>query len=130
IQLQIDPTSDRERVMQHLRAIMPADTEVGAPAQRSEQIDKMLSGFRLNLTAMSLVSLFVGAFLIFNTISASVVRRRREIGILRAVGLSRRQIGALFLGEAMSAGITGTFLGLVLGTLLARSLTGAVSETI
>src|SRR5207248_4160337 len=100
IQLQIDPTSDRERVMQHLRAAVPANAEVTAPAQRSEQVDKMLSSFQLNLTAMSLVSLFVGAFLIFNTISASVVRRRREIGILRTLGVSPIQIGAIFMSEA------------------------------
>ena len=130
IQLQIDPTSDRERVMQHLRAIMPADTEVGAPAQRSEQVDKMLASFQLNLTAMSLVSLFVGAFLIFNTISASVVRRRREIGILRSLGVSGTQIGTIFLTEAMMAAVIGTLFGLVFGNILARSLIGAVSETI
>jgi putative ABC transport system permease protein len=130
IQLQLDPAADRTEIAAHLRRDLPANAEVTTPARRSEQIDKMLSSFRLNLTAMSLVSLFVGAFLIFNTISASVIRRRREIGILRALGTSRWQIGALFLGEAMTAAVIGTLLGLVLGTLLARALVGEVSETI
>ncbi len=130
IQLQLDRTTNRAAVAEQLRANLPANVEIGAPSRRSEQIDKMLSSFRLNLTAMSLVSLFVGAFLIFNTISASVIRRRREIGILRALGTSRWQVGALFLGEAMTAAIVGTLLGLLLGTLLARALIGEVSETV
>jgi putative ABC transport system permease protein len=130
IQLQLDPRVNRGDVVARLRRALPADVEVTTPARRSEQIDTLLHSFRLNLTAMSLVSLFVGAFLIFNTISASVIRRRREIGILRALGTSRWQIGALFLGEAMAAALFGTILGLVGGTLLARMLIGEVSETV
>jgi putative ABC transport system permease protein len=130
IQLQLASKANRSEVIAQLRRILPADVEVAAPARRSEQIDKMLSSFRLNLTAMSMVSLFVGAFLIFNTISASVIRRRREIGILRSLGTSRWQIGALFLGEAMMAAVIGTLLGLLLGTLLAEGLIDEVSETI
>ena len=130
IQLQIDPRFDHATVRGRLREVVPANVEVGEPAQRSEQVDKMLSSFQLNLTAMSLVSLFVGAFLIFNTISASVVRRRREIGILRSLGVSPIQIGAIFVSEATVAAVIGTVLGLIFGTLLARSLIGVVSETI
>jgi putative ABC transport system permease protein len=130
IQLQLDPQANRGDVIARLRRALPADVEVTTPARRSEQIDIMLHSFRLNLTAMSLVSLFVGAFLIFNTISASVIRRRREVGILRALGTSRLQIGALFLGEAVTAALFGTLLGLLGGTLLARTLIGEVSETV
>jgi putative ABC transport system permease protein len=130
VQLQLDSAANRTDIVNRLRRALPPDVEVAAPARRSEQIDKMLSSFRLNLTAMSLVSLFVGAFLIFNTISASVIRRRREIGILRALGTSRWRIGALFLGEAMTAAVIGTLLGLLLGTLLAHGLIDEVSETI
>src|SRR5205085_12591756 len=58
IELQIDDpgTVHRNQLINRLRARLPANVEIAAPAQRSEQIDKMLSGFRLNLTAMSLVS--------------------------------------------------------------------------
>ncbi len=130
IELRLEPSANRRDVIDNLRARLPGNVEVITPTHRSEQIDKMLSSFRLNLTAMSLVSLFVGAFLIFNTISASVIRRRREIGILRSLGTSRWQIGALFLGEAITVAVIGTLLGLLLGTLLARALIGEVSETI
>ena len=90
----------------------------------------MLGGFELNLAAMSLLSLIVGMFLIYNTVSASVARRHREIGILRSLGVTRNEVRALFLGEAIVLGSIGAFLGLAGGLLLARILVGAVAETI
>src|SRR5205823_2510306 len=69
-------------------------------------------------------------FLIYNTVSASVARRRREIGILRSLGVTRSEVRALFLGEAVVLGSIGAFLGLLGGALLARLLVGAVAETI
>jgi putative ABC transport system permease protein len=90
----------------------------------------MLAGFRLNLTALSLVSLFVGVFLVYNTISASVIRRREEIGILRSIGVSSAQVRWLFLGEALLYGLIGSVLGIASGLLVARSLLRAVATTI
>jgi len=77
-----------------------------------------------------MVSLLVGVFLVYNTISASVARRRVEIGILRSIGASRAEIRGLFLGEAGVFGVFGIALGIAGGVLLARLLTGAVAETI
>ncbi|MEY2565050.1 MAG: putative transport system permease protein [Verrucomicrobiota bacterium] len=130
IQLRLANPRDRPKVVAELRKILPADASVTAPAQRTEEVDKMLGGFELNLSAMSLVSLVVGMFLIYNTVSASVARRRHEIGILRSLGVTRNEVRALFLGEAISLGSIGVLLGLVGGTLLARLLAGAVAETI
>ena len=90
----------------------------------------MLAGFQLNLQAMSLVSLLVGMFLIYNTIEASVVRRRSEIGILRSLGVTRREIRLLFLGEASVLGAVGIAVGMAGGYLLARWFVGTVAETI
>ena len=64
---------------------------------------------------LSYISLVVGAFLIYNTISVSVVRRRAEIGILRAIGAARSTILSLFLAEALLFGVVGAALGVVLG---------------
>ncbi|MEP7071505.1 MAG: FtsX-like permease family protein [Verrucomicrobiota bacterium] len=130
IQVRLDRAENRAAVTERLRRFTPANVEVGAPARRSEQIDQMLGSFQLNLTAMSLVSLLVGAFLIFNTVSASVVRRRREIGILRALGVSRAQVTGIFLGEAGVSACVGILLGTIGGTLLARSLIETVSGTV
>ena len=130
IQLRLANPRDREKAITEMRKILPKDATIAAPAQRTEEIDKMLGGFELNLSAMSLLSLVVGMFLIYNTVSASVARRRREIGILRSLGVTRNEVRALFLGEAVVLGSIGAFLGLVGGLLLARLLVGAVTETI
>jgi len=72
----------------------------------------------------------VGAFLIYNTISVSVVRRRVEIGILRAVGSARSAILALFLAEAAMFGLVGAAIGVVLGRILAEGTVGLIAGTV
>ncbi len=130
ISLRLAEGSEAEKVAADLRQKLPPDVTVAAPAQRGEQVGKMLSGFALNLQAMSLVSLLVGMFLIYNTIEASVIRRRHEIGILRSLGVTRGEVRALFLGEAAVLGLAGIALGLAGGYFLARALVGTVAETI
>lgn len=130
IQLRLARNAKRAEVIERLRKIVPSDATIAPPAQRSEQIDKMLGAFELNLTAMSLVSLLVGMFLIYNSVSASVVRRRHEIGILRSLGTSRNEIRALFLGESALLGLIGSIAGIMGGAVLARILVRVVSGTI
>src|SRR5439155_797595 len=93
-------------------------------------IGKMLEAFRWNLQLLSNIALIVGAFLIYNTISVSVVRRRAEIGIARALGASRRQILTAFLGEAVFIGITGALLGIPLGRLMASGAVKLMGATV
>ena len=119
-----------EPVASRIAKLVPANVVVEPPSNRSAQLAKMLAGFHLNLTALSLVSLLVGAFLVYNTITASVVRRRGEIGILRSVGVSPGQVRWLFLGEALLYGLVGSLLGIVGGLLLAQALLRAVATTI
>ena len=121
-----NPGPTRERIQR----LVPADTVVQEPEQRSNQVEKMLAGFQLNLSALSMVSLLVGAFLIYNTVTASVVRRRSEIGTLRALGASRAKVRWLFLGEATLYGAIGSVLGCIGGMLLANLLVSAVSKTV
>lgn len=130
IELRLRGARDPGAVAAHLRALIPPDVVVATPARRGDQINKMLGGFELNLTAMSLVSLLVGMFLIYNTVSASVVRRRREIGILRSLGVRRNEVQALFLGEALLLGFVGSLCGLLGGIALARVLVTTVASTI
>ncbi len=113
-----------------LAAVLPKDASVRSPEQRSAQIANLLSGFQLNLTAMSMVSLLVGVFLIYNTVTASAVRRRPEIGLLRAVGASPALVRGLFLGEGALYGALGGILGCVLGIFLAQALVRSVGRTI
>ena len=90
----------------------------------------MIGAFQLNLTALSLISLLVGMFLIYNTVATAVVRRRYEIGVLRSLGLSGLQVQMLFMAEALLLGVAGLALGLVFGVVLAGQLVAAVSQTI
>ncbi len=130
IQLQLTDKAKRDEIIASLRPLVPPDAGIASPAQRNQQIENMLGGFQLNLTAMSLVSLLVGMFLIYNTVSASVVRRRREIGILRSLGVTRNEVRGLFLGEAIALGILGVLVGCIGGVLLAQVLVGTVAKTI
>lgn len=109
---------------------LPPGTRVQAPAQRNRQVSLMLQGFQLNLTALSMVSLLVGVFLIGNTIAASVVRQRREIGVLRAIGASRSQVRIVFLTEAAFSALIGGLLGIPLARFIAAGLLDGVSQTI
>lgn len=119
-----------ERVAAALRALAPRDATVARPAQRGAQVADLLRAFQLNLAALSCISLFVGAFLVYNAIAISVVRRRTEVGLLRATGAARAQIVRLFLVEAAAIGLVGSVLGFLLGVLLARGALGAVGQTV
>ncbi len=130
VSLRLTKGANSKMVAAELRKIIPPDATIAPPARRSEEVDKMLAGFQLNLTAMSLVSLLVGMFLIYNTTEASVVRRRIEIGILRSLGATRREIRALFLGQAATLGLIGVGLGMIGGYFLAQALVGTVTDTI
>ncbi len=130
VQILLKNPSDIAAARRALTEILPPDAVVQAPEQRSEQIQRMMDGFQLNITALSVVSILVGVFLIYNSVSASVVRRRREIGILRSNGASKGQVRLIFLMEGMLLGIPGVLLGIPLGIWLANGLVGKVSETI
>jgi len=130
IDLIVEKSSGPDGVEKELKKVMPPGTEIRRPDTRSGQIEKMVSAFHLNLTALSLISLVVGMFLIYNTISISVIQRRREIGMLRALGVTRSQILGLFLCEAGLIGGFGSLIGLGVGIGLAKVMLFFVSRTI
>ncbi len=101
------------------------------PAESNRQTLQQLSdSFTLNLQALSLLALVVGMFLVYNIMSFSVVQRRVQIGMLRAIGATRRQIFGSILLEALVFGVAGTLLGVAAGYFLGGFLVGAVTRTI
>jgi putative ABC transport system permease protein len=98
------------------------DSQVAYPAARGQLISQMLATYQMGLTFFSLIAIFVGAFLIYNTFSMTVVERTREIGMLRAVGMNRRQVLGMVLAEAGLLALIGSALGLVVGYGLALGL--------
>jgi putative ABC transport system permease protein len=119
-----------DRLEQTIRAALPASYRVARPGTRSEENQRMVRAFRWNLRVLSYISLVVGAFLIYNTISISVVRRRAEIGVLRAVGASRATVLGLFLAEAAMLGAAGAVLGVALGRVLAGGAVQLIAGTV
>lgn len=115
---------------QDLRAQLPPGLRVERPGDRANQAAELLASFQVNLRMVSLVALFVGMFLVYNTMSIAVVQRRREIGILRALGVPRRRVLTLFTLEGFVYGLAGSGLGVLIGLVLARGALAAISNTV
>ncbi len=115
---------------QFLRRQVPESVLIEPEGERTAENRKMLAAFRLNLHVLSYVALIVGAFLIYNTISISVIRRRNEIGVVRALGGTRILVALGFLCEALFFAIVGSGLGLLIGRLMAISAVGLIGTTV
>jgi putative ABC transport system permease protein len=119
-----------EQVAEEIRRILPPTVTVQRPIQRSRQVEFMTRAFQMNLAVLSMVGLLVGVFLIYNTVSFTVTQRRREVGILRAIGMSEHMVVGLFLAEAGLFGLAGGVVGGGLGLVLGNVLVGLVGRTI
>ncbi len=119
-----------ERQIARAAAALPPGARILPAEGRTRTTEEMTRAFRLNLTALSLLALICGIFLIYNTMTFSVVQRREWIGILRTLGVTRREIFALVLGEALVVALLGTAAGLGAGVLLGRGLVRLVTQTI
>jgi putative ABC transport system permease protein len=126
IDLILSPKTDPQPILD----LLPPDARLQQAALRNETINQMTAAFELNLSALSLLALIVGIFLIYNTISFSVVQRRPVLGTLRCLGVTRREIFGIVLTEALVLGTIGAAIGLGLGILLGRGLVGLVTRTI
>ncbi|MGQ9908341.1 MAG: FtsX-like permease family protein [Candidatus Flexifilum sp.] len=113
-----------------IEALLPPGARITTPSARSGALAQMTAAFELNLQALSLLALVVGVFLIYNTVTFSVVQRRPLLGTLRALGTTRRQLFLLIVGEALLLGALGTALGLGLGIILGRATVGLIAQTI
>jgi len=121
---------ESEGLLADLQAFLPPNVIVSPVESRSGAVQQMTQAFRVNLTALSLLALVVGLFLIYNTMTFSVVQRRSLFGILRSVGVTRGEVFILVIGEALVFGILGAGFGLMLGILMGRGTVQLVSQTI
>lgn len=99
-----------------------AEYSVLYPAAQGKRVTQMVTGYQMGLNIFSVISIFVGAFLIYNAFSMTVVERTREIGMLRTLGMTRWQIMKQILLEAVTLGLLGSAIGIALGIFLARGL--------
>ncbi|HTA57388.1 MAG TPA: ABC transporter permease [Candidatus Baltobacteraceae bacterium] len=130
ILIKLPANSNPERWQKQLSGVLPSGVEVRPQGAGTEENRKMLAAFRWNLRLLSYIALVVGAFLIYNTISVSVVRRRSEIGIVRALGVDRRDVLTAFLGEAACLGLAGALVGLPLGRIMAGGAVKLMAATV
>ncbi len=130
IDVQIQEGTHREALILRLQNRLGPSVQIVTPRQREEQAADLMGAFRLNLTALSWISLFVGLFLIYTSTQASLLRRRLEFGLLRSVGATRAQVFGLILGEVILLGLLGVILGLPLGYWVAKSNMEMVSATL
>jgi putative ABC transport system permease protein len=117
-------------LLQRIKGLLPAGATLVDAAARSSAMLQMTHAFRLNLTMLSLLAVVVGMFLIYNTMTFSVVQRRALLGTLRAVGVTRAEVFRLVLAEAAVLGVVGSLVGLALGVVLAQSFLGLITRTI
>jgi len=130
IDLIVPATAAGEAALAAVAAVLPAGATIETAAARQNAIQQMTAAFEFNLTALSLLALVVGMFLIYNTVTFSVVQRRPLFAVLRMLGATGGQLFVLIVGEAALLSLVGSALGLGLGVLLGRGVVGLITQTI
>ena len=113
-----------------VRQRIPPGVQLQTVAEQAQGVTRLSAAFELNLTAMSLLALLVGMFLVFNAMSFSIVQRRKLFGRLRAIGVTPRELFSLILLEGVIVAVLGTLPGLLLGVWLGQGLTRLVAATV
>jgi putative ABC transport system permease protein len=115
-----------EQLVGEIQPLLPSDAQVKTGAQEAQEgkddISEFTTFIRYFLLAFAGIALFVGSFVIFNTLSITVAQRTREFATLRTLGASRRQVLRSVLLEAFVIGFLASVVGLFLGLGLAKGL--------
>ncbi len=128
--IDLSTTGGEPRLPARLQQELPPGVEAVRPGALESRTQGLVAAYRLNLAILSAIALFVGMFLIYQSVTLSVVRRRREIGLLRTLGATPGQVLRLFLAEGLVSGLAGGALGLVLGVGLARGVLGVMTRNL
>ena len=126
----IDLIVPNDAVKRDIERVLPPSARMERPARRNERVEKMLRAFRVNLFALAGVALLVGMFLVYNTVLISILRRRKDVGILKTLGTSATQIFNAFLIEGFVFGAIGSLAGIALGRGLAWLILRLIGRTI
>ena len=115
-----------DELVRRLQRIVPANAQVQTGDEQAQEDQKGVAGFvsfiRYVLLGFGGLALFVGAFVIFNTLSITVAQRTRELATLRTLGASRRQVLRSVVAEAFAIGFLASLVGLAVGLGLAEGL--------
>lgn len=131
IDVVVDEQDSNPAYLSEVREILAArlgnEYTVVSPANQGDRMTQMLSGYQIGLNFMAGIALFVGAFLIYNAFSMTVTERTRELGLLRSVGMTSRQVTIQVIFEGLILGISGALAGAGAGILLSYGLTGLMA---
>jgi putative ABC transport system permease protein len=130
IDVVLEEGHDTTAVAQALASALGGAAAISRPEERSEETERLLGTFRLALSLTSLVAVCVGGFIVYNALAIAVAQRRRDIGVLRALGMTRREVRRLFVSEGLALGVLGSVVGILLGLGLARAALSLVGETV
>lgn len=125
---QFGALQEQESAKAELQSRLGGAYSITTTAAKGERVNQMLSGFSIGLNFMGGMALFVGAYLIYNTFSMTVIERTREFGLLRTLGLTRRQVVLQVLVEAGILGLAGSLAGALLGIGLAQGAARLLSS--
>src|SRR5438093_6875939 len=130
IDLAVKPGRSIGEAQRELTALVGPGFQIDPPSGRGQQFEAMLAAYSMGVNISSAFALFIGMFIIYNSFSIAVTQRRSEIGILRALGATRRQIRWLFLGESAVNGLIGSIGGVAFGLLIARGIAASIGALI
>jgi putative ABC transport system permease protein len=126
----IDLILDNREEEAAIAKILPTEIKLETAEAQKNAVQQMTAAFELNLTALSLLALVVGMFLIYNTVTFSVIQRRPLFGVLRCLGVTPGQLFSLILGESTILSLVGSLIGLGLGIVLGRAIVGLITQSI
>jgi putative ABC transport system permease protein len=117
-----------EECQKAVQAELGPGFEVGPPSSRTEHFAALMQSYTMATQVSSLFALVVGMFIIYNSFAIAVTHRRSEIGILRALGATQKQVRRVFLLESAIAGIVGSLLGAGIGMAGAQALASTMGN--
>jgi len=128
VQLVLEKETEIERVTESIKEILPSGLRVRKPTIRSQIADESTLAMQQGLNVATASALIISAFIIYSTFQMNVGERRRQLGILRSMGATRRQLLWMIVREGLWLGVIGTFLGCLVGHLGAAVLRNSTSN--
>ncbi|HEX4943450.1 MAG TPA: FtsX-like permease family protein [Usitatibacteraceae bacterium] len=122
IDLRLAPGAARETVLREIAAKLPPGVSIVRPDESTMRTAGLTRAYRVNLTALALMALFTGGFLVFSTLALQAAKRRQEFALLRALGLTGNGVRAFLALEGGLLGLAGAALGTVLGLVASRAM--------
>ncbi|UOD33742.1 ABC transporter permease [Deferribacteraceae bacterium V6Fe1] len=119
-----------DKQVDEIKPLLPENLLLQKKSVLIKNQGEILKSFKMNLYFISFIAFLVGFFMLFNTIFITVVKKREQIGTLRALGSSKSQILFLFIFQSFLLGALGSILGLLLGQILSIYSSAVVEDTI